>query len=173
MTACSPTAVAVGRAGRSLRSLSRPPLNGSIVMPDEERVTFVTFGRYFSPTVDAFRRRLWRRDFGRKRARFPSPVRHTTGAVLFAPGRRMAHLAAGSRSSRGHVLQGPVRRGRPALRDRSQVAIAARPAIWMVRRGMATWIFTMAPQDLTQAENDCAKSESMISSAAPTWTVYE
>ena len=36
----------------------------------------------------------------------------------------------------------------PALRDRSQVAIAARPAIWMVSRGLATWIFTMGPRTL-------------------------
>src|SRR5688500_3595964 len=32
--------------------------------------------------------------------------------------------------------------------------------------------FYYGPQNLTQAENDCAMSTSLISSAAPTWTVY-
>jgi hypothetical protein len=33
--------------------------------------------------------------------------------------------------------------------------------------------FYYGSQDLTHAENDCAASESLISNAAPTWTVYE
>ena len=149
----------------------RPAAEFQYRYADEERVTFVTFGRYFSLLL-----MLSGAGCGGETSAASAPASlacqaHDGRCVVCSweengsPRCRItifsASCPAGASPAGSSCPPGPV-----ASCDRST------PGYLDGQPGSGDVDFYYGPQDLTQAENDCARSESLISRAAPTWTLY-